>query len=79
MLLLWYASFLISIMTMVFGISRRSWFYMLISAITFLPISYYFLGINIALKYVGLIPIILLALAMYFGISEGKAKTMKFS
>lgn len=76
MLLLWYASFLISIMTMVFGISRRSWFYMLISAITFLPISYYFLGINIALKYLGLTPIILLALAVYFGVSERKAKTI---
>ena len=70
MLLLWYASFLVSIMTMIFGISRRSWFYMLISAILFVPISYYFLGINIALKYVGLTPIILLALAVFFCIQK---------
>lgn len=76
MLILWYASFLVSIITLVFGISRRSWFYMLLSAITFLPISYYFLGINIALKYVGLTPIIVLALAVFFGYSERKSKSM---
>ena len=76
MLLLWYASFLASIITMVFGISRRSWLFMLISAITFLPIAYYFIGINIALKYVGLTPLILLLLAVFFWYSEKKAKAL---
>lgn len=76
MLLLWYASLLASIITMIYGIAHRSWLFMIISAIMFLPISYYFLGINIALKYVGLTPIVLLALAVFFGISERRMKTM---
>ena len=62
MLLLWYASFLTSIITLVFGISRRSWLFMLISTITFIPIAYYFFGANNAWKYVGFTPIILLIL-----------------
>ncbi|AOV06725.1 hypothetical protein [Sporosarcina ureilytica] len=76
MLLLWYASLLASLITIIYGISHRSWLFMLISAITFSPISYYFLGINIALKYVGLTPIILLVLAVFFGVSERRAKTI---
>lgn len=79
MLLLWYASLLASIITMIYGISHRSGLYMLISAITFLPISYYFLGINIALKYVGLLPIILFVFAIYFWFSERSAKRCDFA
>lgn len=76
MLLLWYASFLTSIITLAFGISRRSWLFMLISTITSIPIAYYFFGANSAVKYVGLIPIILLGLTLFFLFSERKTKTI---
>lgn len=76
MLILWYASFLVSVVTGIFGISRRSWYYMVISAITFLPISYYFFGINIILKYVGLAPLFLLGLAGFFAYSERKSRVV---
>lgn len=66
MLLLWYASFLTSMITLAFGISRRSWLFMLISTITFIPIAYYFFGANNAFKYVGLIPIAFLLLTVFF-------------
>lgn len=76
MLILWYASFLVSVVTGIYGISRRSWYYMVISAITFLPISLYFLGINIILKYIGLAPLFLLALAVFFAYSDKKSKAV---
>ena len=76
MLLLWYASFLTSIITLVFGISRRSWLFMLISTITFIPIAYYFFGANNALKYVGLTPIIFLLLTVFFWFSERKTEAL---
>lgn len=72
MLLLWYATFLTSIVTLVFGISRRSWIFTLISTITFIPIALYFIGTNNALKYVGLIPIIFLLLTVLFWSSKRK-------
>ena len=74
MLLLWYASFLTSIITLAFGISRRSWLFMLISTITFIPIAYYFFGANNALKYIGLTPIMFLLLTVFFWFSERKTE-----
>jgi len=76
MLLLWYASFLTSIITLVFGIFRRSWLFMLISSITFIPIAYYFFGANNALKYVGLTPIVFLLVTLFFWFSERKTKAL---
>lgn len=76
MLTLWYASFIASMVTMVYGVSRRSWFFMLISTITFLPISYYFLGINIFLKCAGFTPIILLGVSVFFVYSEKKSNVV---
>ena len=76
MLLLWYASFLTSIITLVFGISRRSRLFMLISTITFIPIAYYFFGANNALKYVALTPIIFLLLTLFYWFSERKTEAL---
>jgi len=76
MLLLWYASFSTSIITLVFGVSRRSWLFMLISAITLMPFAYYFFGANNALKYIGLTPIIFLLLTVFFWFSERKTKAL---
>ncbi len=76
MLLLWYASLLTSIITLAFGIARRSWLFTLISTITFIPIAYYFFGANNALKYVGLTPIFLLLLTLFFWFSERKTEAL---
>jgi hypothetical protein len=76
MLLLWYASFLTSIITLVFGITRRSWLFMLVSTITLIPFAYYFFGANNALKYIGLTPIIILLLTTFFWFSERKTKAI---
>ncbi|MFC5591750.1 hypothetical protein ACFPRA_22955 [Sporosarcina soli] len=64
MLLLWYFSLFVSIVTLIAGIAKKSWVFLLISSITFTPIAYYFSGANNAWKYVGLTPILLLVLAI---------------
>ncbi|MFJ8260650.1 hypothetical protein ACIQ4I_01665 [Rummeliibacillus sp. NPDC094406] len=76
MLLIWYASFLVSIFTLIFGIFKRSWLFMLISTITFIPIAYYFWGAENAWKYVGFTPIILLILTIYFWFSGRKTEAL---
>jgi len=64
MILLWSASFFVSILTLILAIVKRSWVYMLLSTITFLPVAYYFSGAVNAWKYIGLTPIILLILTI---------------
>lgn len=64
MLFLWYGSILAALMTLAFGLSRRSPKYVVISAILFLPFSYYFLGFPVAIRYIGLLPIAILLLAI---------------
>lgn len=64
MLLLWQLSLFISILALMVGIIKKSWVFLLISTITFIPISYYFSGANNAWKYVGLTPLILLVLTI---------------
>lgn len=76
MLVLWYASPLASIFTMVFGVSKRSWFFMLISTITFIPISCYFFGTVNAWKYVGFSQFFLLILTIYFWFSGRKTEAL---
>lgn len=65
-LLLWSASFFVSILTLILAIVKRSWLYMLLSTITFLPVAYYFSGAINAWKYIGLAPIVLLILTIVF-------------
>lgn len=65
-LFLWQLSFFISGVTLIVGIFKKSWVFMLISTITFLPITYYFLGTVNAFKYIGLTPIILFILTILF-------------
>lgn len=76
MLFFWYASLLTSIITVAFGIFKRSWFLMLISTITSIPIAYYFFGANNAVKYVGLTPVFLLVLTLLILFSERKTKAI---
>ncbi|MGG0655473.1 hypothetical protein [Rummeliibacillus pycnus] len=76
MLLLWYTSFLISIIALIFGVFNRSWLLMLISTISFIPIAYYFSGAVNAWKYIGFTTIILLLLAIYFWFLEKKFKAL---
>lgn len=64
MVLLWQLSLFVSIVTLLMGVAKTSWVYLLISTITFIPIAYYFSGANNAWKYVGLTPVILLVLTI---------------
>jgi len=67
MLFLWQLSFFIFGVTLIVGIFKKSWVFMLISTITVLPIALYFLlGANNAFKYIGLTPIILFILTILF-------------
>lgn len=65
-LLLWRISFFISIIALVIGVFKRSWVFMLISAITFIPIAYYFSGAVNYLRYIGFAPVIMLFLTIIF-------------
>ncbi|MFJ7969891.1 hypothetical protein [Psychrobacillus sp. NPDC096389] len=76
MLLLWYASFLVSVITLVFGVTKRSWLLLLVSTITCMPIAFYFGGAVNAWKYVGFTPIILLILTIYVWFSGRKVGTL---
>ena len=64
MLILWNLSLFVSIVALMVGVAKKSWIYLLISTITFLPIAYYFSGANNAWRYVGLTPIVLLVLTI---------------
>lgn len=64
MLLLWQLSLFVSIGTLIVGVGKKSWIFLLISTITFIPIAYYFSGANNAWKFVGLTPVILLVLTI---------------
>lgn len=61
---LWQVSFVISVVTLLYGLYKKSWISMLVSFITSLPVAYYFLGANNAWKLVAIIPVILLVLTV---------------
>lgn len=63
---LWQLSFFIFGVTLIVGIFKKSWVFMLISTITFLPIAFYFLGAKNSFKYIGLTPIVLFILTVLF-------------
>ncbi|MFT9816889.1 hypothetical protein [Lysinibacillus sp. NPDC056185] len=65
-LFLWQLSFFISGVTLIVGIFKKSWVFMLISTISFLPIAYYFFGAVNAFKYIGLTPFVLFIVAILF-------------
>ena len=62
MLLLWQLSPLVSIAASLAVIAKKSWVFLLISTITFIPIAFCFSGAKSPWKYVGMTPVILLAL-----------------
>ena len=62
----WQMSFVISVVTFLYGIITTSWKSMIVSFITFLPIAYYFNGANNAYRMVAFIPILTLIVALYF-------------
>lgn len=74
MLLLWSASFVIAIFAFVLAVVKFSWRYMMISTITSIPVTSYFIGANNAWKYLGLIPMILLILTVVFWFLEKQPK-----
>lgn len=74
-LFLWRLSFIISIVTIILGVFRRSWIFMLISTLTFLPVAHYFSGAVNAFKYIGLTPVVLLLLTVFFWLIKNKNKT----
>lgn len=76
MLFFWYASLLTSIITLAFGIFKRSWGFMLISTLTSIPIAYYFLGANNTVKYVGVTPVVLLLMTLVIWFMERKTETI---
>jgi len=73
-LFLWQLSFFIFGVTLIVGIFKKSWVFMLISTITFLPIAFYFLGAKNAFKYIGLTPIFLFILAILFWFFKRKSR-----
>lgn len=75
---LWYLSLLVSIIALLVGIVKRSWIFLLVSSITLIPIAYYFSVANNAWKYVGLTPVLLLALTiLIWFISKEKTRSIK--
>ncbi|AQQ53123.1 hypothetical protein [Planococcus lenghuensis] len=59
--------FFVSVAALVYGIAKKSFLYLLVSTLTSLPIAYLFLyGVNNGWKYIGLLPIVLLALTVIF-------------
>lgn len=74
MLLLWSASFVITIFAFVLAVVKFSWRYMMISTITSIPATSYFIGANNDWKYLGLIPMILLILTVVFWFLEKQQK-----
>lgn len=77
-LFLWQLSFFIFGVTLVVGIYKNSWVFMLISTITFLPIAFYFfLGAKNSFKYIGLTPILLFILAVLFWTLKRKSRQYK--
>ncbi|KQL34905.1 MULTISPECIES: hypothetical protein [Bacillaceae] len=78
MLLLWQLSLFVSIAALLVGIVKKSSVFLLISTITFIPIAYYFSGVNNAWKYVGLTPVLLLVLTiLIWFISKKKTRSIK--
>lgn len=65
LLLLWYLSIFISALTFVYALSQRSGTALIVSAITFLPISIYFAGFNHPIQYIALMPIFMILFGIY--------------
>jgi hypothetical protein len=63
---LWQISLVISIITFLYGIFKKSWVSLLISFITSIPIAYYFNGAENDWRLVALTPIFLLMLTFVF-------------
>lgn len=64
MYFLWQLSLFVSAVSLVVGCVKKSWAFLLISTVTFMPIAWYFSGAKNALKYISLIPILLLVLTI---------------
>lgn len=64
--LLWRISLVISMVTFLFGIVKRSWVLLLVSFLTFLPIAYYFIGAENSWRSIALIPLLLLVLTVVY-------------
>jgi len=65
--ILWQISLVVSVITFLYGIFRKSWILMLISFITSIPVAYYFNGANNGWRLIALTPILFLILTITFG------------
>lgn len=73
-----YGSIFISAVSFMVGIAKLSWFYLLVSGLAFLPLTYYFLGANNAWRYAGFIPLFaLLVLSIVFVLIKKKNTEVK--
>lgn len=73
MLLLWSMSFVIAIFAFVLAVVKLSWIFMLISAITSIPVAVYFWDANNAWQSIGFIPMFLFMLTLAFWFLEKRA------
>jgi hypothetical protein len=71
---LWWLSFGVSIYTFVYGVAGRSWIYMLISMLTFLPISYFLFSFDNSLKYIAYLPLVPLLFGILFWFKWNKRR-----
>ncbi len=74
MLVLWSASFVIAIFAFVLAVVKLSWRYMIVSTITSIPATSYFIGATNAWKYISLTPFILFILTVVFWFLEIRQK-----
>lgn len=74
MLVLWSASLVIAIFAFVLAVVKLSWMYMMVSTITSIPATSYFIGATNAWKYTGLTPLILFMLTVVFWFLEKRKK-----
>lgn len=64
--IIFWITLILSPVIFIYGIIKRSWTAMLLCFITILPISFYFLGGESFVFYIGFTPIILLILSAVF-------------
>ncbi|QTD39752.1 hypothetical protein [Sporosarcina sp. Te-1] len=70
---LWQTALIISILLFFFGLLTKQKPALLLSALLFLPISYYFLGVNNAFKWIALLPLLPLLIVFLIYQKEGRA------
>lgn len=74
MILVLQLSLFLSLATFCIGVFRMSWIFLLVSAVTSIPIAFYLSGANNAWKYASLSPLMLLFLTIFMWFISKKIK-----